>query len=117
METFQECLYGRGEDLLSRPVQHALAARWNVSAADFDQALAHPATREEAGMEAKEAAALMGDLSLYPTLFLEQDAERTLLARGYAPVCHCEKCADSRLGGHNSQGGAGRGLRPGRPGL
>lgn len=107
MEAFQECLYGRGEDLLSRPVQHALAARWNVSAADFDQALAHPATREEAGMEAKEAAALMGDLSLYPTLFLEQDAERTLLARGYAPYATVKNALTHALAGTTARAARG----------
>lgn len=107
MEAFQESLYGRGEDVLSRSVQHALAARWNVRAADFDQALAQDDTQERARCEAQEAAALMGELRLYPTLFLEQGQKRLLLARGYAPYATVKKALAAALAGTSDQAAQG----------
>lgn len=52
-------------------------------AAVLHAALADPAVRAAARQDAAEAEAVMGEFLIYPTLYLERDGERILLARGY----------------------------------
>lgn len=86
IEAFQSAFYGQGRDVLALDTQRELAAAWGVSAADFDRALADPAIQGQAQREMDEAAAIMGEFTLYPTLYLETgDGCRHLLARGFVP--------------------------------
>lgn len=86
MEAFQAAFYGQGRDVLNPDTQRELAAVWGVTAAGFDRAVADPALQEQAQRDMDEASAIMGEFTLYPTLYLETgDGRRHLLARGYVP--------------------------------
>ena len=64
--------------------------------------------REAAEKETREAAALMGEFKLYPTLYLVRDDGRSLLARGYASYATTAARLEAALSG-NSAGFAGGG--------
>ena len=85
MEAFQHAFYAEGRDVLDISVQLDIASRWGVEAAVFEAARADPAVRVRAEKEAAEASDIMGEFRLYPTLYLEGEGGRELLARGYAP--------------------------------
>ena len=85
MEAFQHAFYAEGRDVLDPSVQYDIAARWAVAAEDFDRECSDTDVRDRAERESAEAAEIMGEFRLYPTLYLERDGERELLARGYAP--------------------------------
>ena len=99
MEAFQHGLYGEGRDVLAPAVQHALASRWGVDAAAFDAALADRNVRERAERETAEALAIMGEFRLYPTLYLEGNGARELLARGSVPYETVRAKLDAALAG------------------
>ena len=85
MQAFQHAFYAEGRDVLDISVQLDIASRWGVEAAVFEAARADPAVRVRAEKEAAEASDIMGEFRLYPTLYLEGEGGRELLARGYAP--------------------------------
>ena len=108
MECLQQLLYRAGRDVLSADVREATAARWNVDPLLLERALDDPAVREAAEKETREAAALMGEFKLYPTLYLVRDDGRSLLARGYASYATTAARLEAALSG-NSAGFAGGG--------
>ena len=85
MEAFQAAFYGGGQDVLNPDVQRELAVGLGADPAAFSAALAAPDLPERVQAEMDEAAAIMGEFALYPTLYLEDGASRRLLARGFAP--------------------------------
>lgn len=107
MEAFQSAFYGEGRDVFDPAVQHALAARWGVDAAAFDAALADSNVRERAERETAEALAIMDEFRLYPTLYLERNGERELLARGYAPYETVRAKLDAALAGERETAAEG----------
>lgn len=90
IEAFQTAFYGEGRDVLSPEVQHELAASFGVDAAAFDLAARDESLLDAVQRDMEEAAAIMGEFTLYPTLYLEDGGQRRLLARGFAP---CEEVA------------------------
>lgn len=87
MEAFQLAFYGQGRDVMAAAGQATLAAAWLTGEdipARLAEALADPAIREAARRDAAEAEAVMGEFLIYPTLYLEHEGQRTLLARGYS---------------------------------
>lgn len=72
-------------------------------AAVLHAALADPAVCAAARQDAAEAEAVMGEFLIYPTLYLEHDGERILLARGYCDHDSVRAKLDDAL----------RGVRPG----
>ena len=99
LEAFQYAFYGEGRDVLDPGVQHDIASRWGVDTVAFDSACADRAVLERAEREAAEAADIMGEFRLYPTLYLEKDGGRELLARGYAPYETVRARLDAALSG------------------
>lgn len=85
MEAFQAAFYGGGQDVLNPDVQRELAVGLGADPVAFSAALAAPDLPERVQAEMDEAAAIMGEFALYPTLYLEDGASRRLLARGFAP--------------------------------
>ena len=86
MEAFQSAFYGRGMDVLSLSVQRGLASACGVNPDDFERALSDPSLADAAQADMDESAAIMGEFTLYPTLYLEPgDGSRHLLARGFVP--------------------------------
>ena len=61
--------------------------------------MADPAVREAARHDAAEAEEIMGEFLLYPTLYLEHDGRRTLLARGYSDYDSVRAKLDDALRG------------------
>lgn len=108
IEILQQILYGAGRDVFSAEVREEMATRWQVDPIRLERALADPAVREEAGKETREAAALMGEFKLYPTLYLVKGDERRLLARGYASYSSVSARLAAALSG-NSDGFASGG--------
>lgn len=99
LEAFQQAFYGEGRDVLDPAVQRDIASRWGVDAVAFDSACADRAVRERAEREAAEAARIMGEFRLYPTLYLEKECGRELLVRGYAPYETVRARLDAALSG------------------
>ena len=84
---------GDGQDLFAEETLATLAARWGLDAHSFRNALKSPATAEAAEKAQAEAAALMGDIGAYPSVFLVRGNKRDVVSRGYV---HYETVA-SRL--------------------
>uniref|UniRef100_UPI0026EB6198 DsbA family protein n=1 Tax=Desulfovibrio piger TaxID=901 RepID=UPI0026EB6198 len=87
MEAFQMAFYAQGRDVMAAGEQAAIAAAWLPAGTPADAlaaAMAAPAIRSAARHDAAEAEEVMGEFLLYPTLYLEHDGQRTLLARGYS---------------------------------
>ena len=61
--------------------------------------MADPAIRSAARHDAAEAEEVMGEFLLYPTLYLEHDGQRTLLARGYSDYAGVRAKLDDALRG------------------
>ena len=59
--------------------------------------MADPAIRSAARHDAAEAEKVMGEFLLYPTLYLEHDGQRTLLARGYSDYASVRAKLDDAL--------------------
>ena len=85
MEAFEEGFYSEARDVMAPAFWDRVAARWGISQARLQTALHDPAVQQAAEEDAREAEDIMGEFCLYPTLYLEQGAGRTLLARGYVP--------------------------------
>lgn len=101
MEAFQHAFYAEGRDVLDISVQLDIASRWGVEATAFEAARADPAVRVRAEKEAAEASDIMGEFRLYPTLYLEGEGGRALLARGYAPYETVWAGLEAALSGRN----------------
>lgn len=61
--------------------------------------MADPAIQSAARHDAAEAEEVMGEFLLYPTLYLEHDGRRTLLARGYSDYAGVRAKLDDALRG------------------
>lgn len=85
MEAFEEGFYAHAQDVMAPDFQSRVAARWGVAHAELQAALQDPAVHQAAEKDAREAEDIMGEFCLYPTLYLEREDRRTLLARGYVP--------------------------------
>lgn len=83
MEAFEEGFYAETQDVMNPSFWDLMADRWNVSRAAFHAALEDQNIRARAEQDAAEAEQIMGEFCLYPTLYLELEGERKLLARGY----------------------------------
>ena len=83
MEAFQMAFYAQGRDVMAAGEQAAIAA----------------AIRSAARHDAAEAEEVMGEFLLYPTLYLEHDGQRTLLARGYSDYASVRAKLDDALRG------------------
>lgn len=101
MEAFQHLLYGEGRDPLDPAAHQAVLSRWGVDAAAFAAACADPDVRARAERETAEALEIMGEFYLYPTLYLERNGARELLARGYAPYETVRARLDAALAGES----------------
>lgn len=101
MEAFQHLLYGEGRDPLDPAARQAVISRWGVDAAAFAAACADPDVRARAERETAEALAIMDEFYLYPTLYLERNGTRELLARGYAPYETVRAKLDAALAGES----------------
>ncbi len=97
MEAFEEGFYGEARDVMAPDFWNSVAARWDVSQAQLQTALHDPAVRQTAEKDARTAADIMGELCLYPTLYLAQGARRTLLARGYVPYERVKDALEAAL--------------------
>lgn len=84
VEAFQHAFYGQGRDVLSLSVQQEIAAALGADVDQFTLLLSDPAIISAAQAEMDEAADIMGEFTLYPTLYLQDKDQRILLARGYA---------------------------------
>ena len=85
MEAFQMAFYAQGRDVMA--------------AGALTAAMADPAIRSAARHDAAEAEEVMGEFLLYPTLYLEHDGQRTLLARGYSDYASVRAKLDDALHG------------------
>lgn len=97
MEAFQEGFYADAQDVMSPAFWNRVASRWNISPAALQDALTDPDVRRTAEHDAREAEDIMGEFCLYPTLYLERDSRKTLLARGYAPYAAVRNALDAAL--------------------
>lgn len=84
VEAFQHAFYGEGRDVLSLPVQKELAVALGADPDEFGRLLTDKTVLTAAQAEMDEAAEIMGEFTLYPTLYLQRDSQRILLSRGYA---------------------------------
>lgn len=101
MEAFQHLVYGEGRNPLDPAARHAILARWGVDADAFAAVCARPDVLARAERETAEALEIMGEFYIYPTLYLERDGARELLARGYAPYETVRATVDAALAGTN----------------
>lgn len=83
MERLQQTLYREGENPLDPTTLSTLAASWGIDSHTLRHAMADPDLQARARRESKEAEAILGEFVIYPTLFLEQNGQRRLLARGF----------------------------------
>lgn len=102
MEAFQMAFYAQGRDVMAAGEQAAIAAAWlpaGTAPEALTAAMADPAIRSAARHDAAEAEEVMGEFLLYPTLYLEHDGQRTLLARGYSDYAGVRAKLDDALHG------------------
>ena len=97
MEAFEEGFYSEARDVMAPDFWDRVAARWGISQARLQTALHDPAVQQAAEEDAREAEDIMGEFCLYPTLYLEQGAGRTLLARGYVPYERVKEALEAAL--------------------
>lgn len=101
MEAFQHDFYAEGRDVLDISVQLDIASRWVWKQPCSRRHRADPPVRVRAEKEAAEASDIMGEFRLYPTLYLEGEGGRELLARGYAPYETVRAGLEAALSGRN----------------
>lgn len=89
----EDLFYGQGEDLFSDKTLAALGRRWGLAPDALMEAARAPATEQAAQKAQAEAAAFMGDIGAYPSVFLVRGDRRDVVSRGYV---HYETAA-SRL--------------------
>ena len=102
MEAFQMAFYAQGREVMAAGEQAAIAAAWLPAGTPADAlttAMADPAIRSAARHDAAEAEEVMDEFLLYPTLYLEHDGQRTLLARGYSDYASVRAKLDDALRG------------------
>lgn len=89
----EDVFYGQGQDLFTEKVLAALARRWGIEPDALMAEMRSPETERAAKAAHEEAAALMGDIGAYPSVFLVRGDKRDAVSRGYV---HYETVA-SRL--------------------
>lgn len=89
----EDVFYGQGRDLFTEETLAGLARRWGVAPKALLETIQSPATERAAQAAHEEAAALMGDIGAYPSVFLVRGDKRDAVSRGYV---HYETVA-SRL--------------------
>ena len=84
MEALEYAFYGEGRDVFSEGLMRDMCARFGVDEDALRRALAEPDTARRAEEEAEEGLDIMGDIILYPTLYVLKDGQSpTLAVRGF----------------------------------
>lgn len=89
----EDVFYGQGQDLFTEEVLSALARRWGLKPDALMSEMQSPATEQAAQAAHDRAAALMGEIGAYPSVFLVRGNKRDAVSRGFV---HYETVA-SRL--------------------
>lgn len=79
----EELFYGQGEDIFSEHSLAALAQRWHIAPDALKASMASPETAQAAQRGLEEAAALMGEISAYPSVILVRGSRRDAVSRGF----------------------------------
>ena len=93
MVALEEVFYGQGHDRFTDETLASLAHRWGIAPDALMDAVQSTAVEEAAQAAHAKAAALMGEIGAYPSVFLVRGEQRDAVSRGYV---HYETAA-SRL--------------------
>ncbi|MDE5833305.1 MAG: hypothetical protein K2H64_10085 [Desulfovibrio sp.] len=75
--------YGRGENIFAEESLAEIAGRWGVGLDALEAALDQPAALEATERNLAQAAALMGEITSYPSVLLVRDGKVDAVTRGY----------------------------------
>lgn len=89
----EDMAYTDGRDLFTPEARKMMSERWRIPLADFEQALEAPAALRATEKNLETAAALMGEITSYPSVLLVRGEKVDAVSRGYV---HYETVA-SRL--------------------
>lgn len=89
----EDMAYTDGRDLFTPEARKLMAERWNITLAAFEKALEDPAALRATEKNLETAAALMGEITSYPSVLLVRGDKVDAVSRGYV---HYETAA-SRL--------------------
>ena len=79
----EDTFYGQGQDLFTEEALAELARRWGIAPDALMRELESPAAEKAARVAHEKAAALMGDIGAYPSVFLVRGDRRDAVSRGY----------------------------------
>lgn len=89
----EDMAYTDGRDLFTPDARKIMAERWNIPLAAFEKALEDPAALQATEKNLETAAALMGEITSYPSVLLVRGEKVDAVSRGFV---HYETVA-SRL--------------------
>ncbi|MDE6734981.1 MAG: DsbA family protein [Desulfovibrio sp.] len=83
MVALEDVFYGQGQDLFTDETIAALARRWGIAPDALMDAVQSQPVEEAAQQAHARAAALMGEIGAYPSVFLVRGNKRDAVSRGY----------------------------------
>ncbi|MBD5627585.1 MAG: hypothetical protein HDQ90_08950 [Desulfovibrio sp.] len=83
MVALEDVFYGQGQDLFTDETITALARRWGIAPDALMEAVQSQPVEEAAQQAHARAAALMGEIGAYPSVFLVRGNKRDAVSRGY----------------------------------
>lgn len=89
----EDLFYGEGQNLFEESVLSRIAAKWGLDPNNFEGALDKPAALRATELNLERAAAIMGDITSYPSLFLAYNGRIQAVSRGFVPY----ETVDGRL--------------------
>lgn len=101
MLMLEDMFYARGMDLFGSEALEYMAERWKISAQDIADKSNAPEMKQKVEENLATAAALMGEIGAYPSIFLVRGDRRDAVSRGfvrYATVAQRMRDAMEDLG-------------------
>lgn len=83
MLMLEDMFYGQGMDLFGSEALEFMARRWNISARDIAERKNSPEMQPKVEENLATAAALMGEIGAYPSIFLVRGNRRDAVSRGF----------------------------------
>lgn len=83
MLALEDMFYGQGQDLFSDQALAALAKRWGIAPDTLAGAARSSAVEQATQRSLEKAAALMGEISAYPSVILVRGTQKDAVSRGY----------------------------------
>lgn len=79
----EDLFYGEGANLFSEETLARIAKKWNFNPQKFERALNQPEVLQATEARLEKAAEIMGEVTSYPSLFLQHAGRAQAISRGF----------------------------------